>query len=320
MRGWLSLILLGAALIAGACGDDSGSGDGDGEGSSDASGDGDAAGDGDGDGDGSSGDGDGDAPSPGNVDSGLDPDMAATEVSADDAASICEAFEASVAENEIEIDCTSAAVMDTEDEAACIERRDDCIEVESKRDGANDGCHGEAIAEGLSSCDADVTVGEIEDCLNELFAWEASLTCADAGSATGPSCFDQLLVDCPNLFDGEDGDGGDGDAGDGDGDAGDGDGSAMECPEDARSAEGIDCERWCEPLANVGCDNGPTMQECVFICEESKTACPGLAGALAGCQQAEQASWECDGSDPDLTACGLELLCYGDCVDMITSE
>ena len=48
-----------------------------------------------------------------------------------------------------------------------------------------------------------VTVGEFEDCLQDIGTFIHGLTCAQVGKTlTAPACFDSLTKKCPSLFGG----------------------------------------------------------------------------------------------------------------------
>lgn len=254
----------------------------------------------------------------GDTPSGVNPDKPAKETTASEASRVCETI---VAMQSIEQECTSYASQESDSEADCIAMRDDC--VSHTIEGKGDDCEGDDIKRGLDTCNG-ITVGDIERCLVSQVEQENDLTCAEPRGEALPllPCVREIVTACPGLFDDDDGptESGPGPS-DGPSDGpGPGPSPGFRCDDDYKEPSGVDCDAFCTPLVATGCGSAPMMNECLFICEEAKTACPNALVSLSGCAAFEDVTWVCDEDDElDLAGgCGPELLCFGECVDMIT--
>ncbi|MDD9946183.1 MAG: hypothetical protein OXU20_34375 [Myxococcales bacterium] len=217
-------------------------------------------------------------------------------------------------------ECTAWASEDSDTSDECEEKRDNCIARADDDDDDDDACHGDDIKEDLADCDG-VTVGDIERCFTDYIAMQNALSCDDplGKELEPPACLKEIVEKCPGFMDGDDDDDEEERSegrGRGDGDSS----SSFSCEEDDISADGVDCEALCTPLAAAGC--GPTMSQCMFFCAEAKTACPTALERISGCAAFEDVTWVCD-QDDDLDlegGCGPELLCFGQCVDRTGDE
>lgn len=225
---------------------------------------------------------------------GVDEKKPASELSASEAQDLCEAGNAKLSSTLI---CTTDAVLQSEDNAACEMLRDGC-----EAHASMDACA--TAGDELADC-AGITAGDIASCFDDVVAWMKTLSCAKAGvAADQPACIAELSAECPTLFSAEmdssgqssEPSGGGTDAGAASGAAGDdgssGSGSspgASEVPQ----CEGV--EPTCVQAYLGFCDCCPGSDGCVDIadpcafadglqteCEADTTCEPGCANWVVG--------------------------------------
>lgn len=143
----------------------------------------------------------------GRIDLGVPRSKVLSDVTDEEARTICE----SVNPEDIEIslsreqECTVGAVFFSSTPADCEAARDACLAMPPDDRMPEPQDCSTADAEGWSGCGA--TVGEVEDCMNAMLdrteSYLKGLTCADAGSTTGPgipSVCAPVQERCPELL------------------------------------------------------------------------------------------------------------------------
>lgn len=129
------------------------------------------------------------APDP-SVTSGLRRDLTIVRTTPEQATQLCSAFSKP---RFAEADCMLIAVLQELSVSECESEQQECIEFHR----AFPGCPSH-IGEGAQeSCDPDVTVGEVEDCLRAVLATAGSLTCQDLNDDPRlPDCFSGFRRRC----------------------------------------------------------------------------------------------------------------------------